>query len=185
MDINALFTDEGLRAFTSTVRDQHMKDATQYGQIADIVRRRLESEKIDGDRWLSKKVRAWKVSRQVRAMEKASKDAASAAEALYATYVNEVLELPQRRALAAARKTERRQNRQAAAGAAVAKSLQKSVTSLSGGPTEVPGQVPQARPAEFVTPDSPWEQWPMASGGDHVAPTRTINDYFPNGGERR
>lgn len=186
MDINALFTDEGLRAFTATVRDQHMKDAQQYGQIADIVRRRLEQTPIDGDRWLSKWFRARKVTRQVKAMEKASKGAASAAEALYATYKSEVLELPQRRAVAAARKAERKQNCQAAAGAAVAKSLEKSVTSLTGGPTEqAAGQVPQARPAEFVSPDSPWGQWPMASGGDQVAPTRTINDYFPKGGEGR
>ncbi|MGJ5899360.1 hypothetical protein ACSCBZ_46590 [Streptomyces niveiscabiei] len=186
MDINALFTDEGMRAFTEKIRDQHMRDSQQYGQIADIVRRRLEQTPIDGDRWLSKWWRARKVSQQVKAMEKASKDAASAAEALYATYKNEVLELPQRREVAAARKAERKQNRQAAAGAAVAKSLEKSVTSLTGGPTEqVPGQIPQARPTEFVSPDSPWEQWPMASGGDHAAPTRTINDYFPNGGERR
>ncbi|MEU6357666.1 hypothetical protein ABZ896_51640 [Streptomyces sp. NPDC047072] len=186
MDINQLFTDEGLRAFTAQMRDQHMKDAQQYGQIADIIRRRLENEKIDGDRWMSRKLRAWKVSRQVKAMQKASEGAASSAEALYATYRNEVLELPQRRAVAAARKAERKQNRQAAAGAAVAKSLEKSVTSLTGGPTQqVPGQIPQARPAEFVSPDSPWGQWPMASGGDHAAPTSTINDYFPNGGQQR
>ncbi|MGV9248009.1 hypothetical protein [Streptomyces sp. NPDC003710] len=184
MDINALFTDEGLRAFTSQMRDQHMKDATQYGQIADIVRRRLEQTPIEGDRWLSKWLRARKVTRRVKAMEKASKDAASAAEALYATYRNEVLELPQRRAVAAARKAERKQSRQVAAGAAVAKSLEKSVTSLTGGPTEAVGRVPQARPAEFVSPDNPWGQWPMAAGGDHAAPTRTINDYFPRGGGR-
>lgn len=179
MDINALFTDEGLRAFTATVRDQHVRDAQQYGQIADIVRRRLEQTPIDGDRWLAKKLRARKVSKQVKAMEKASKDAASAAEALYATYKNEVLELPQRRELAAARKAQRKQNRQAAAGEAVAKSLDKTVTSLTGAPGEVPGQVPQARPAEFVTPDNPWNQWPMAAGGER--PTSTINDYFAKG----
>lgn len=185
MDINALFTDEGLRAFTATVRDQHMKDAQQYGQIADIVRRRLEQTPIDGDRWMAKKLRAWKVSRQVKAMQKASEEAASAAEALYATYKNDVLELPQRRALAAARKEQRKQSRQVAAGAAVAKSLNKTVTSLTGPTEPVPGAVPQARPAEFVSPDSPWSQWPMASGGDVATPARTINDYFGKGGEGR
>jgi hypothetical protein len=181
MDINALFTDQGMRDTTAAWRDQHVKDAQQYGQIADIVRRRLEQTPIDGDRWLAKKLRARKVSKQVKAMEKASKDAASAAEALYATYKNEVLELPQRRELAAARKAERKQNRQVAAGAAVAKSLDKSVTSLTG----VPGEVPQARPAEFVAPDSPWGQWPMAAGGEQSGPASTINDYFPRGGESR
>jgi hypothetical protein len=180
MDINALFTDEGLRAFTATVRDQHVRDAQQYGQIADIVRRRLEQTPIEGDRWMSKKLRAWKVSRQLRAMQKASGEAASKAEALYATYVNEVLELPQRRAVAEAKKLERKNGRQAAVGAAVAKSLDKTVTALNTPQEQVPGAVPQARPAEFVTPDNPWQQWPMTAGGEQ-APTRSINDYFAKG----
>ncbi|MFE5901200.1 hypothetical protein ACFQ67_27800 [Streptomyces sp. NPDC056488] len=178
MDINALFTDEGLRAFTATVRDQHVRDAQQYGQIADIVRRRLEQTPIEGDRWMAKKLRAWKVSRQLRAMQKASGEAASKAEALYATYVNEVLELPQRRAVAEAKKLERKNGRQAAVGAAVASSLNRTVTALT--PQEqVLGAVPQARPAEFVTPDNPWQQWPMAAGGER--PTASINDYFQKG----
>lgn len=179
MDINALFTDEGLRAFTATVRDQHVRDAQQYGQIADIVRRRLEQTPIDGDRWMAKKIRAWKVSRQLKAMQKASGEAASKAEALYATYVNEVLELPERRAAAEARKLERKNGGQAALGAAVAKSLDKTVTSLSAPADQAPGAVPQARPAEFVAADNPWQQWPMAAGGER--PTASINDYFPKG----
>lgn len=179
MDINALFTDEGLRAFTATVRDQHVRDAQQYGQIADIVRRRLEQTPIEGDRWMAKKIRAWKVSRQLRAMQRASGEAASKAEALYATYVNEVLELPQRRAVAQAKKLERKNGRQAAVGAAVAKSLDKTVTSLNAPQEHAPGAVPQARPAEFVAPDNPWNQWPMAAGGER--PTSTINDYFAKG----
>ncbi|MEU8949673.1 hypothetical protein [Streptomyces sp. NPDC048489] len=179
MDINALFTDEGLRAFTATVRDQHVRDAQQYGQIADIVRRRLEQTPIEGDRWMAKKIRAWKVSRQLKAMQKASGEAASKAEALYATYVNEVLELPQRRAVAEAKKLERKNSRQTAVGAAVASSLNKTVTSLNSPQEQVPGTVPQARPAEFVAPDNPWNQWPMAAGGER--PTSTINDYFPKG----
>ncbi|MFC8819045.1 hypothetical protein [Streptomyces rochei] len=179
MDINALFTDEGLRAFTATVRDQHVRDAQQYGQIADIVRRRLEQTPIEGDRWMSKKLRAWKVSRQLKAMQKASGEAASKAEALYATYKNEVLELPQRRAAAEARKLERKQGRQAALGAAVAKSLDKTVTALNTPTEQTPDAVPQARPAEFVAPENPWNQWPMAAGGER--PTSTINDYFAKG----
>ncbi|MGW2689477.1 hypothetical protein ACWC6I_40750 [Streptomyces sp. NPDC001414] len=182
MDINALFTDEGLRAFTATVRDQHVRDAQQYGQIADIVRRRLEQTPIEGDRWMSKKIRAWKVSRQLKAMQKASGEAASKAEALYATYVNEVLELPQRRAVAEAKKLERKNSRQAAASAAVASSLNKTVTSLNSPQEQAAGAVPQARPAEFVAPDNPWNQWPMAAGGER--PTSTINDYFPKGEQR-
>ncbi|MEU8718282.1 hypothetical protein [Streptomyces sp. NPDC048663] len=179
MDINALFTDEGLRAFTATVRDQHVRDAQQYGQIADIVRRRLEQTPIEGDRWMAKKIRAWKVSRQLKAMQKASGEAASKAEALYATYVNEVLELPQRRAVAEAKKLERKNSRQTAVGAAVASSLNKTVTALNTPQEQAPGGVPQARPAEFVAPANPWNQWPMAAGGER--PTSTINDYFPKG----
>ncbi|MGC5543687.1 hypothetical protein ACPYPE_23740 [Streptomyces griseus] len=179
MDINALFTDEGLRAFTATVRDQHVRDAQQYGQIADIVRSRLQQTPIDGDRWMAKRLRAWKVARQLKAMQKASTEAAAKAEALYATYVNEVLELPQRRAIAEAKRLERKQGRQAAVGAAVAGSLNRTVTALNT-PQEQPGAtVPQARPAEFVTPDNPWQQWPMAAGGER--PTNTINDYFAKG----
>ncbi|ALC32319.1 hypothetical protein [Streptomyces sp. CFMR 7] len=179
MDINALFTDEGLRAFTATVRDQHIRDAQQYGQIADIVRSRLEQTPIDGDRWLSKRLRAWKVARQLKAMQKASGEAASKAEALYATYVNEVLELPQRRAVAEAKRLERKSGRQAAVGAAVAGSLNRTVTALHTPQEQPAGTVPQARPTEFVTPDNPWQQWPMAAGDER--PPSTINDYFAKG----
>ncbi|MEQ4611511.1 hypothetical protein ABMX48_36875 [Streptomyces cavourensis] len=179
MDINALFTDEGLRAFTATVRDQHVRDAQQYGQIADIVRRRLEQTPVEGDRWLSKRLRAWKVARQLRAMQKASTEAASKAEALYATYVNEVLELPQRRAVAEAKRLERKSGRKAAVGAAVAGSLNRTVTALNTPQEQPASTAPQARPAEFVTPDNPWQQWPMAAGGER--PPSTINDYFAKG----
>ncbi|MFD5898627.1 hypothetical protein [Streptomyces sp. NPDC060366] len=182
MDINSLFTDEGLRAFTATVRDQHVKDAQQYGQIADIVRRRLEQTPIQGDRWMAKKLRAWKVSRQVKAMQKASEEAASAAEALYAKYVNEVLELPARRAKAEAKKLERKQGRRAATGAAVANSLTNSVHALHDPQAGAPG-VPQARPAEYLDAGSPFNEWPMTAGGEQ-APNRTINDYFPRGEAR-
>ncbi|MGO1025675.1 hypothetical protein ACTOXX_34435 [Streptomyces rubiginosohelvolus] len=179
MDINALFTDEGLRAFTATVRDQHVRDAQQYGQIADIVRSRLQQTPIDGDRWMAKRLRAWKVARQLKAMQKASTEAAAKAEALYATYVNEVLELPQRRAVAEAKRLERKQGRQAAVGAAVAGSLNRTVTALNTPQEQPGGTVPQVRPAEFVAPDNPWQQWPMAAGGER--PTSTINDYFAKG----
>lgn len=36
---------------------------------------------------------------------------------------------------------------------------------------------------EFVAPDNPWQQWPVAAGGEQ-APTRSINDYFPKGEAR-
>lgn len=167
MDINALFTDAGLRAFTDHQRDQHMEDARQYGQIADIVKRRLEKTPIDGDRWLSARLRARKVSRQLRAMERASQQAASSAEALYATYVNHVLGLPQRREVTAARKAERKAGRAAATGAAVAKSLHKSAASLNG--------VQPGDQAGFL--DANPYPFPMASGGE--TQTRSVADFFP------
>lgn len=112
---------------------------------------------------MSKKLRAWKVSRQLKAMQKASGEAASKAEALYATYVNEVLELPQRRAVAEAKKLERKSGRQAAVGAAVASSLNKTVTSLGAPPEQVPGAVPQARPHGVRGPGQPLAA--VAGGG--------------------
>lgn len=30
-----------------------------------------------------------------------------------------------------------------------------------------------------MTPDNPWNQWPMAAGGER--PTSSINDYFAKG----
>ncbi|EFL29458.1 LOW QUALITY PROTEIN: conserved hypothetical protein, partial [Streptomyces himastatinicus ATCC 53653] len=131
MDINEIFTEAGMRETTSAFRDQHMEDARQYGQLGDIIKSRLEQQTIDGDGRFSARFRARKVSRQVRRMEKASKKAAAAAEALHGAYVNEVVELPQRRELAAARKEDRRQKRALTAGQFVAKSLQKSTDSLN------------------------------------------------------
>jgi hypothetical protein len=174
MDINELFTDAGMRATTSSWRDQHMEDARQYGQIADIIRRRVEQTPVDGDRWLSARRRAWKVFRQVRAMERASQKAAARAEALYVTYVNQVLELPERRELAAGRKEDRRARRTAAAGAMVAKSLEKSVTQLNGGNPQVTATV--AAPQYLDAQPFPFQ---MAVGSESTQSTRTVNDFFP------
>jgi hypothetical protein len=180
MDINALFTDGGLRAFTDAQRDQHMEDARQYGQLADIIKARLQQTSVDGDRWLSARLRARRVARQVRAMEKASKAAASSAEALYATYVNQVLELPQRRELAAARKAQRKQQRSVSAGEFVAKSLETSATQLIGTVPET--ALPQAGGGAQYLPPQPFP-FPMAAGSEGQ-PTRTISDFFPREGGR-
>lgn len=175
MDINALFTDQGLRDFTNAQRDQHMEDARQYGQLAAIIRGRLKQTPVDGDRWLSARRRARKVSRQVKAMERASQKAAASAEALYATYVNQVLELPQRREVAAARKAQRKQLRAANAGALVAKSLEKSARHLSGDENPQVGGVPVAAPQYLDAQPSPF---PMAAGSEGQA-LRPFADFFP------
>jgi hypothetical protein len=184
MDVNDLFTDQGLRQATQTWRDQHMEDARQYDQIRDIIKRRLEQERIDGDRMFAARRRAWRVSRQVKAMSRHARRQAARSEALYATYVDQVVRLPERRALAAARKDERRQQRAQAAGAMVAKSLHKSASVLGGdsATTEYPqvtGMV--GRQDRFLDA----EPFPFAQAagaeGRHVG---SIHDYFPQKGGR-
>lgn len=177
MDISALFTDHGLRDFTDAQRDQHMQDAREYGQLAEIIQRRVKQTPIDGDKPWSAWFRSRKVSRQVRAMEKASKQAAASAEGLYATYVNEVLELPLRREQAAIRKADRKQQRAINAGAMVAKSLEKTVTKLNG--VENPQvQVVQAVPQYL---DAQPFEFPMVAGAEQQKPAN-IADYFPQVG---
>ena len=62
MDLNELFTDQGMRAFTANQRDQHLEDARQYGQLADVVEQRLRATTIDGDRFMAEQRRARKVA---------------------------------------------------------------------------------------------------------------------------
>ncbi|GAA3808756.1 hypothetical protein ACFQ0G_53105 [Streptomyces chiangmaiensis] len=153
MDINQIFTEAGMRETSSTWRDQHMEDARQYGQIGDIIRSRLQQQHIEGDGRFSARRRARKVSKQVRRMERASQKAAAAAEALYGAYVNEVVELPQRREVEAARKAEKRQQRAVTAGKFVAKSLQKTTDKLNGLPAQHIPQVSGVQPqAQYVDP---------------------------------
>ncbi|MEU3564148.1 hypothetical protein [Kitasatospora sp. NPDC006786] len=176
MDLNTLFTDEGMRKFSATQRDQHKEDARQYGLLADIVEQRLLNTPIEGDRWRSENGRARKVAAKLRRMEKASRRAAASAEALYAAYVHQVLELPQRRETAAARKAARRARRGTQLRGAVAASLGKSAAQLSGvnapaapadeagnEPLYLPAQPPVAAPAEAPAP----------------APIGGIGDFFP------
>lgn len=177
MDINALFTEAGLRAFTDAQREQHQTDATQYAQLADIVRRRLEQTPIDGDRPFSARHRARKVARKLKKMERASRRAAASSEALYAAYVNQVLELPQRREQAALRKAERKGRQlQADAGDRVAKSLHKSAAVFGG---QLPG-TSQTGPAgagqQFLPPQS--YPYPVAAGGENTQP-QSIADFIP------
>lgn len=177
MDINEIFTEAGMRQTTTEFRNQHMEDARQYGQLGDIIKSRLEQQTIDGDGRFSARRRARKVSRQVRRMEKASKKAAAAAEALYGAYVNQVVELPQRRELAAVRKAERRERRAVTAGQFVAKSLQKSADSLNGLP---PQEIPQVNGAQQAVPqfvDPLPHHFPTGGSGDRQA-LPSIGDFF-------
>lgn len=179
MDINRLFTEPGMRAFTDDQRDLHMRDASQYAQIGDIIRRRVENTPIDGDRWTwwNTKVRAWKVSRQVKTMEKGAKLSAAGAEGLYTVFKHEVLELPERREVAEARRQERREVRKGSRGggsiaARAAKSLDKSAAHFNG-LTSING-VPDARQPDFL--DAEPSYYPMAAGAEGQ-PTG-VADFF-------
>jgi hypothetical protein len=179
-NIDALFTDAGLRAFTDAQRDQHMTDARQYAQFAAVIQRRLEQTPIEGDKRFSARRRARKVARKMKRMERASRRAAASSEALYAAYVNHVLELPERRQIAAYRKAARQGRRQVTAGAGdrVAKSLHKSAHAF--GPAPVTGVSQQPGAAPQYLPPKPFP-YPMAAGAEHQEP-RTIADFIPKEG---
>ncbi|MFJ6775727.1 hypothetical protein ACIQOV_33040 [Kitasatospora sp. NPDC091257] len=143
MDLNLLFTDEGMRAFTAAQRDAHRDDALHYGQLAAIVRSRLEQTAVEGDGPLSAKRRAGKVARHLKALERASSRAAAAAEALYASYVGQVLELPVRRQSVEARKQERRDRRARRRQVAAGQTASWAASSLHRSAAQLGGQVPQ------------------------------------------
>lgn len=178
-NIDALFTDAGLRAFTDAQRDQHMQDASQYAQLAAVIQRRLEQTPIEGDKPFSARRRARKVARKMKRMERASRRAAASSEALYAAYVNHVLELPARREQAAVRKAERQGRRQVTGGAGdrVAKSLHKSTAAFGGGQIPQPGASQQTGAAPQFLPPQPFP-YPMAAGSEQQQP-RNIADFIP------
>lgn len=101
MDINQLFTERGLRAWTDDRRDQHLEDARHYGQLADILARRLKQSPVDGDKPWDRPLRAYRIVRHLRDMERTSRRAAADSEALYTAYTKGFLELPARRERAA------------------------------------------------------------------------------------
>jgi hypothetical protein len=179
MDINQLFTEDGMRDFTNEQRDLHMQDASQYAQIGDVVRRRVQNTPIEGDRWTwwATKRRAWKVSRQVKTMEKGAKLSATGAEGLYTVFKYEVLELPERREAAEERRQERREVRKGrrgggSIGARAAKSLDKSTAHFNG-LTSING-VPDPRQPNFL--DAEPSYYPMAAGAEGQ-PTG-VADFF-------
>lgn len=176
MDMNQFFDKDGLRDITSTWRDQHIEDGRQYGQVADVVQRRLEQQSIDGDGAFSAKRRARKVSRQVRRMERHSRKAAAAAEGLYATFVNEVVELPERRAKEIERKANRRERLGIAATveAAAQKSLTKSAHAFTGAEAGNPQVTPVQAAPQYVAP-YPHQ---FAPAGGHAQPLENITDLF-------
>jgi len=177
MDMSQFFDQDGLRDITNTWRDQHVEDGLHYGQVADVIKRRLEQQQVDGDGFFSAKRRARKVSKQVKRMEKASREAAAAAEGLYATFVNEVVELPARRA----RQLEAKENRRGRLGIAsggvqdaVAKSLTKSAGAFNGTPVGNPQVTPAADAPRYNTP-YPHQ---FAGSGMQSEPLPNIGELF-------
>lgn len=179
MDIEALMTQQGMRDWTDSERDTFTNDAVQVRQLAQIIQARLAHTEIDGDRAGSAGRRARKVARRFGKVARLLEKAAAEAEAINAVYVREVLELPDRRAKQLEQKQQRQDRRALArgtAGAAVTKSLTKTVHTLNG--TEPVGnpQVNAVQPApQYVNPQ-PF-QFPGA-GAAAAQPIPSISDFF-------
>jgi hypothetical protein len=178
MNVDALFTDDGLREFTDIERDQHMEAGRQYGQIGQIIQGRLKQTPIEGDRPFAAGRRARKVARKMKRMQRASEKAAASAEALYATYKHHVLELPERRAVTAERKAARKQQRAVAKGAFVAKSLDKSTRFLAGDAANPQASGGQQQEPQYL--DAPSMGFGRAAGGEDWSP-EGIGEFFAKG----
>lgn len=178
MDMNEFFDQEGLRNITGAWRDHHLEADLQYGQIADVVQRRLAQQNIAGDGRFTARWRARKVARHIRDMQKASRKAAAAAEGLYGAFVNQVVELPARRQAELERKEQRRQRLGIASGVqdAVAKSLTKSATAFTNGQAGNP-QVTAGPPPVTYTNPTPYNYTPQHGTGPAVS---NIGDLFPD-----
>lgn len=111
MDANKLFTEAGLRAFADKRRDEHLADAQQYGQLAALFAARLQQTPLDGDRPFEARLRAYRVVRHLRRLERDSKQAAKDVEALHTAYKHQVLELPARRERAELKRSEKKDTR--------------------------------------------------------------------------
>lgn len=140
MDINDLFTEQGMRNTTSEQRDFWMNDAVQIRQVAQIIQARLANSQIDGDGAGAAARRARKAARPWIQAARLLEKAAARMEAANAVYLREVLELPDRRAKELARKEKRRERLGIAAAAAkdgIAGSLTQSTQTLHHGATPV------------------------------------------------
>lgn len=179
MDINHLFTDDGLRAATSQWRDDELKIGGQYGQLARVFEARIKAQAIDGDHWWSARLRARRVARHLKSMQKACEKAAASAESLYGDFVNQVVELPERREKALVRKEAREERRALAKGTAsgaVAQSLTNSIQGFTGTPQTGNPQVTAAQQTPQYVPPMPFQYTPANSRPE---PVGNILDQFP------
>lgn len=159
MDANKLFTEAGLRSFVDNRRDQHLADAQQYGQIAGLFAARLRQTPIDGDWPMEARLRAYRVVRHLRRLEKDSRQAAADAEALHAAYKHQVLELPARRERAALKRAKAKDSR------ARRRALRRSKAAAAAG-------LEQPQPA-----DGGGYSFPLAAGGEEHRPPQ-VTDIF-------
>ncbi|MGA4803581.1 hypothetical protein [Streptomyces lavendulocolor] len=153
-----------MTTWTAARQQEHVADAAAYDAALAAIQAGLRSQHVEGDgRWSAAR-RARKVEKHLKAMAKAARQQAAAAEALrnaYAGHVAHVAALPgQREAKRQAKEVRKAGGRQAVAQIA-AKSLHKSAVAAVPGPT---GEMPGA-PVETADP----------------APVRGINDLWKRG----
>ena len=176
MDMNNLFTEQGMRDATGEQRDTWVNDAVQIRQIAQIIQARVANTQIDGDSTGSASRRARKVARPWQQAARLLEKAAARMEAADALYQREVLELPDRRVKALERKEMRRHRLGIAAGGAqeaIASSLQQSTAALNGTAQVGNPQVTPASPQpQFVSPQF---TFPTPTGTDQIP---SIGDLF-------
>jgi hypothetical protein len=94
---DAVLTDPGLKALTDAKRQIHSRDAMHYQELGDRLKAHLGATEITGDKWFSRRVRAWRVARLAHKAAGLSREIAKTNQALYSTFNNQVTRLPERR----------------------------------------------------------------------------------------
>ncbi|MFF7335428.1 hypothetical protein [Streptomyces sp. NPDC008150] len=174
MDINALFTKDGMRAFTAEQRDLFMNDGRELRQMEQIVQARLAQLTVDGDRPGAAGRRARRIARKLGRIAASVEKAAAQAEALNAAYVHDIVELPERRARQLEAKAARKNRLGIAATTEtlVTNSLTKSVHGLHGTTPVGNPQVTTAPQPQYVHPMN----FPAPQAGGQSFPS--ITDLF-------
>jgi len=178
MDMDALMTQQGMRAMTEEQRDTWTNDAVQIRQLVQIIQARLAHHHIDGDTTGTAARRARKVVKPLVGAAKLLEKAAAKMEAANALYVREVLELPARRTSQQQRKELRRHKLGIAAThtrTAITDSLTTSTAALHHGATPVGN--PQVNPAQ-AQPLYTNPQFTFPTAQQAAAPIPSIGDLF-------
>jgi hypothetical protein len=169
MDLNEITTASGMRAFTSDQRDTLINDARELRQIALIIKNRLATTQIDGDKPGSANRRAKKVDKKFQQAITLLEKAAGVFEAIEGTHRREVIELPARRAAALAKKEQRDQRRaltREKAHALTAQTLTESAHHLAADPRTGYPQPPAAAPQVVYNTPHPHAYTSATAGSD-------------------